>query len=325
VILSRSNGDSFDRALDELRSGGVVAVPTETVYGLAADVRSPGGIAKIFSTKERPSFDPLIVHVSSTSQVYLVAQDFPPLAERLASEFWPGPMTMVLPKRPDLNEAITAGLETVAVRVPDHELTRALIQQLGSPIAAPSANRFGRTSPTTAEHVESEFMGRVKVLDGGPCAVGVESTVISFDEAGKTIRILRPGAVTKELLARFAKVEMAIDDPHAPGHTKHHYMPDIPLVIFSRPRSLDKDSYLRIKSDLKKEVLHPSWISMPSNPVLAARLLYANMRLAARRPGANCLFLEYPLEDRRAGIWAAISDRLMKAATLVIGRAVALN
>ena len=330
MILDGKLSRSFEIALSELESGGVVAIPTETVYGLAADIRSSIGINKIFALKNRPAFDPLIVHVADFASVPLVAREFRPLAQKLADAFWPGPLTMVLPRRNDLNPMITSGLDTVAIRMPAKEITRELIRKLGAPVAAPSANRFGRTSPTSAIHVENEFCDHASalvVLDDGPCAVGIESTVITFESndskqpAGRTVEkilILRPGAVTAEQLARFAPVERVQNSVRSPGHLRHHYMPTIPLVILPNACSPSRSQYELIRMKLKKNVLHPGWMSLPDDPVMAARLLYANMRTAANQPDVNCLFLPFPLQERRSDLWMGISDRIEKAATIII-------
>jgi L-threonylcarbamoyladenylate synthase len=198
--------DSQDliRARDLLRNGDVVAIPTETVYGLAASIASHDGLKKIFALKERPFFDPLIVHVASFEQAKSVVSEFPPLADFLTRWFWPGPLTVVLPKASNIDPVITSGLETVAVRYPAHPLAQDLIRLVGSPLAAPSANKFGRTSPSTASHVRSEFKGSpLLVLDGGPCEVGLESTVLTIaktPEGADQIRILRPGGITAEAI-----------------------------------------------------------------------------------------------------------------------------
>ena len=307
---------SYDIALKELRAGGIVALPTETVYGLAADIRNPQAIAKIFETKMRPEFDPLIVHVSDIADTVRVVENWPPLAQKLAEAFWPGPLTMVLRRRSNINPMITSGLETVAVRLPANLKTRSLIRELGAPVAAPSANRFGHTSPTTAAHVDSEFCGEVLVLDDGPCRVGIESTVIRID--ANKIQILRPGAVTAEDLAQFATVETVKNSVETPGHLQHHYMPAIPLIVLQNVRALAGLTYEHIRCQLQKQILHPAWMELPDDPTLAARLLYANMRTAAALPDVNCLFVTYPFNERRANLWAGISDRLEKAATLIV-------
>lgn len=309
---------SFNLALEQLRSGNVVAIPTETVYGLAADISNPQALHKIFSVKERPFFDPLIVHLSDIEEVASVAEIFPPLAKTLAEKFWPGPLTIVLPKRSDINPIITSGLETVGMRVPRNKITRELIKKLGSPLAAPSANKFGHTSPTTAEHVKNEFSGSVMVLDDGPCEVGVESTVIGFNENFSEIYIYRPGAITKEMLEPFAPVFVKMS-PAAPGQLKHHYMPNLPLVILSTQEHLTVDLYAQLTSALGVHALYPSWMSLSDEPNLAARLLYEKMRNAVTKsPQANCILLRYHLHTSPSGIDAAIVDRLQKAAKIIV-------
>ncbi len=308
--------ESYDVALRELRAGGIVALPTETVYGLAADIRNPQAIIKIFETKMRPEFDPLIVHVGDIADVIRVVDDWPPLAQKLAETFWPGPLTMVLRRQSNINPMITSGLETVAVRLPANPKTRTLIRDLGAPVAAPSANRFGHTSPTTAAHVDAEFSGEILVLDDGPCQVGIESTVIRIN--ADKIQVLRPGAVTAEDLARFAIVETVKGSVETPGHLRHHYMPAIPLVILPNVRALTQPVYDGIRLRLQKTILHPAWMELPDDPVLAARLLYANMRAAAAASDVNCLLLAYPFHKRRANLWAGISDRLEKASTIIV-------
>ncbi|NDF16271.1 threonylcarbamoyl-AMP synthase, partial [bacterium] len=193
----------LERAKARLEGGGVVALPTETVYGLAASIRSEEGIKKIFAIKERPFFDPLIVHISDLEQKKQVISEWPPLADFLAKRFWPGPLTLVLPKHPSLNPLITSGLDTVGVRMPAHPIARQLIEKCGFPLAAPSANKFGKTSPTKAEHVRKGFEKEdLLILDGGQSEVGLESTVVALAREGDkdVVTILRPGAVTFDIL-----------------------------------------------------------------------------------------------------------------------------
>lgn len=318
-------------AVSLLRAGGVVAIPTETVYGLAADITNSQAIEKIFITKQRPFFDPLIVHIAELAQMKSVIAEgiaLPPLVENLAHEFWPGPLTMVLPKNKKLNSMITSGLETVGVRMPKHALTLQLIRDLGQPLAAPSANRFGRSSPTCADHVASEFGDSVPILDGGPCEVGIESTVIGFNRDFSKIQIYRPGAITQIMLRKFAPTETIISPVMAsPGQLLHHYMPDLPLVLLKSNLHLTVDLYELIRSTLNLEYLHPSWMTLTDDPTLAARQLYSRLREAAQKDSANCIILArtvkkpYRASDpdtSNAELEQAISDRLNKAATLVI-------
>lgn len=317
--------DKFElsKARDLLKKGEVVAIPTETVYGLAASIDSVEGLEKVFALKERPFFDPLIVHVASFKQAKSLVDDWPPLADFLARTFWPGPLTLVLPKAAHVNPLITSGLETVAIRMPSHPLALELLE-LAGPLAAPSANKFGRTSPTRAEHVESEFPdAELLILDGGECDVGVESTVAAVDASGDfdAIRVLRPGGVTEEMLSRALerwarKVEITRDSSQAsPGQLKHHYMPKIPLVIVrsQEPESLSAETRLKIQNQLGRPAKKPIELDLSDDARLAARELYSEMRRLAES-GADCIFVR--ARESTHGYWAAIWDRLSRAASL---------
>jgi len=219
-----------------LRQGGLVAFPTETVYGLGANAFDPAAVARIFAAKERPSFDPVIVHVPSPDEVSRVAFADHPRFTTLAERFWPGALTLVLPKRPELPDLVTAGLPAVGVRVPGHEVARALLAAAGVPVAAPSANPFGSVSPTTAAHVLEGLGERVDViLDGGPCRVGVESTVLSLLRDPPLI--LRPGGVTREeleaALGQAVEVRASSARPLSPGQLERHYATRTPLALLA--------------------------------------------------------------------------------------------
>ncbi len=310
------------KAVETLRNGGVVGMPTETVYGLAADIKNPQGIENIFKTKQRPFFDPLIVHISHLIQLKSVVLDFPDLAQFLAEKFWPGPLTMILPKSKYVNPKITSGLETVAVRFPKHPIALKLINKLGNPVAAPSANLFGKTSPTTAEHVRKEFGDDVMVLDGGACEIGLESTVIGFDSNYLLIKIYRPGSITKEMLREALQgyiKEISIfeeQSPVAPGHLKHHYMPSIPLVIIGDHELEDPKLQDEIKIKLNIQTIKPIELVLHNDPAIAARELYHNLRRCGES-GANLIFVREK-KDYQDNLWAAIWDRLRKAASLKI-------
>ena len=226
------------RAAALLREGKLVAFPTETVYGLGADATNPHAVAAIFAAKERPASDPLIVHIADLEQLSSVVAETPPLALKLAGRFWPGPLTLVLPRVSTIPLNVTAGGSTVGVRMPASFVAQKLIRMAGVPVAAPSANRFMRTSPTTAAHVLADLDGRIDcVLDGGPCAVGVESTVLDLTTTPP--RILRPGAVTLEALREVApEIERPLAAgagpvARAPGQMERHYAPRTPLVVFA--------------------------------------------------------------------------------------------
>ncbi len=228
------------RAADLLRRGEVVVFPTETVYGLGADAFQPAALEKIFVAKGRPFSDPLIVHIAEYGTLEELTGSIPEAARQLAHVFWPGPLTLLLPRGPRVPRIVTAGMETVAIRMPSHPIARALIQALGSPIAAPSANRFMHVSPTTAGHALADLRGRVPlILDGGPCPVGVESTILDLSAGVPTI--LRPGGVSLERLrAVLPEVqapggrEVRSEDQaqRAPGQLPMHYAPAIPLLLF---------------------------------------------------------------------------------------------
>ena len=228
-----------------LQKGELVAFPTETVYGLGADARREDSVRAVFAAKGRPADNPLIVHIAEIGQLYDIASEVPEIALRLAEVFWPGPLTMVLPKQEHIPSVTSGGLDTVGIRMPSHPTARALIRESGCPIAAPSANRSGKPSPTTARHVMEDMKGRIAaVLDGGQCTVGVESTVICFDDA-ETIHILRPGLISQEDLTPYA--ERVYVDPAvfsqisadtkvaSPGMKYKHYAPNAKILPIDAP------------------------------------------------------------------------------------------
>ena len=232
---------SVSEAARLLKEGEVVAIPTETVYGLAGNAFEPKALAKIFAAKERPTFDPLIVHIADIAQLTDIAKDIPDSAYKLAEAYWPGPMTIILPKKDCIPDLCTSALPSVAVRFPSHPIAQAIIKESGLPLAAPSANLFKHVSPTTAEHVAAQLADRIAgIVDGGPCSVGVESSIISL--TGEKPTVLRPGAITPEM---FAKVlgDVAIKESTskpgqpmlAPGQCDTHYRPQVPLYYGEIP------------------------------------------------------------------------------------------
>jgi L-threonylcarbamoyladenylate synthase len=323
-MLSIAQSDIF-KARDLLLAGQIIAIPTETVYGLAANIQSEAALRKIFELKERPFFDPLIVHVSSLKQAKTLTTEWSAPVDFLARHFWPGPFTLVLPKADHVNPLITSGLPTVAIRFPRHPLALQLIEAVGIPLAAPSANKFARTSPSSAAHVHSEFPDSgLFVLDGGPCEIGLESTVVQVAETEDhwDVQILRPGAVTQEdlqaALSRWMSAKPAlirkVASENSPGHMPHHYMPSIPLIIvpadFSLPRDLETlNSAVKLNSRIQDARILE--LQLPTDAALAARDLYAQMR----RLSANAEALIVKRDPQKSqGFWDAIWDRLDRAA-----------
>jgi L-threonylcarbamoyladenylate synthase len=242
---------TIERAADLLRAGEVVVFPTETVYGLGADALQMGAVERIFAAKGRPFNDPLIVHIAGEEALEQLVSSIPGQAKLLARAFWPGPLTLILPRSPLVPKLVTAGLETVAVRMPRHPVALALIRAAGSPIAAPSANRFMHVSPTTAQHALADLGGRVPlILDGGPCEVGVESTVLDLCSSAPTI--LRPGGVSLEALRAVlpdVQPPQLIKAPHtsalqSPGQLLTHYAPAVPLLLFDGPQETMRTAML---------------------------------------------------------------------------------
>lgn len=326
---------------EKIKSGDVGAMPTETVYGLAAAISSPEGIAKIFSTKERPFFDPLIVHVCSIEQAKTLTTNWSNVAQALAEAFWPGPLTLVLPKSDLVSDVITSGLPSVGIRMPDHEMALRLIEDVGQPLAAPSANKFGRTSPTEALHVITEFQGKVSVVDGGPCSVGLESTVLLIRPSSSpsempTLSILREGAIRKTQILhelRYMNLNVHFQDSaskhESPGHMKHHYMPSVPLIIVKSDFSKDEllkqiNSHLQLLPNEVEGVkmIRPEKVENYVELILsdeadqAARVLYSELRRLAES-GASCLIFKLK-HVHKTEAFAAIMDRLTKAASLEI-------
>lgn len=310
---------SILKAKEILLNDGVVGIPTETVYGLAASIQSAKGIENIFKTKERPFFDPLIVHVSTISQAKQQASQWFDICDILAHEFWPGPMTMILPKSAAINNMITSGLDSVGIRIPKHKLAIELIETLGHPIAAPSANKFKKTSPTNAQHVRNEFPD-IQVIDGGSCEIGIESTVLGVTQ--NKVQIFRPGMLTKSLLEElFQKHGKKVDieytqSPVAPGHLKHHYMPNLPIVC-SWDNAINDTS---TTTSIPKDILNsPQYWRLPSDPTLAARALYQKFRELDIH-NATCIILELESAYKNQEQWIGVLNRIKKATTYELSK-----
>lgn len=233
VRIVRATQAEIDEAVTALRDGELVAFPTETVYGLGANAQNPAAVQKVFEAKGRPTSHPVIVHIDSPKYLHRWVREVPDVAQALAARFWPGPLTLVLPRNPNVHDIITGGQDTIAVRVPAHPMAQQLLTAFGGGIAAPSANRYGRISPTRAEHVREEFGQAIRVvLDGGESQVGLESTIVACGPAGT--RLLRPGAVTLAQLRQVAGevlVGSADAVPRVPGSAPSHYAPATPMTI----------------------------------------------------------------------------------------------
>jgi L-threonylcarbamoyladenylate synthase len=306
---------SIEQAIKILNAEGVVAVPTETVYGLAARIDSELALNLIFKTKDRPFFDPLIVHVSDLEMIYDYVIKPHEVLIKLAQKFWPGPLTIVFNKNSlKISDLITSGLPTVAIRWPNHKLTESLIQKMNIPIAAPSANPFKKTSPTSAQHVQDYFPD-LAILDGGSCDFGLESTIVKLNSTANGIsvlEILRPGGISKKELEVFlAEESMNISvvenfDAEGPGSMEEHYQPMAPLYLF-----LNKKADLSLAEFKNKKV---QILNLPSDPRTCARLLYKT--LIDESKNADILVLEwnYKSEDPN---WSAIYNRIKKAAKVI--------
>jgi len=282
-----------------IRAGELVAFPTETVYGLGANALDPAAVEKIYAAKRRPATSPLIVHVSSIEMARSLVREWPERAEQLARIFWPGPLTLVLPKQPHVPDRVTAGLDTVGVRMPANPIAQELIREAGVPIAAPSANRFTELSPTTAQHVRDALGDRVAmVLDGGRTTVGIESTVLSL--AGQDAVLLRPGMVTqREIEAVIGPVRVLQDAPEgshsSPGLHARHYSPKTPLILMEAGQPPPSGRGVCLQ--------------MPSDPRAYAAVLYERLHEADAQ-GLDWIAVERPPATAE---WSAIRDRLERA------------
>ncbi|MCC6413998.1 MAG: threonylcarbamoyl-AMP synthase [Saprospiraceae bacterium] len=315
-------GTDFQVAATYLSSGELVAIPTETVYGLAGNALDPAAVVRIFEVKNRPAFDPLIVHISEIGEVERYASDFPPEARKLAENVWPGPLTLLLPKRPLVPDLVTSGLPRVALRVPAHPLTRALLKKLPYPLAAPSANPFGYVSPTTARHVANQLAGKIPyILDGGPCQVGLESTIVGFENGRLTV--YRLGGLSLETLEVLSGVQVHIQlnqssNPAAPGMLKSHYAPQkkLHLTDLANLKNLllpgQKTAVITFihRTDLPQEVFQMP-LSENGDMAEAAQNLFSVLR-TLDAGDADVLFAELAPDH---GLGRAINDRLRRAAS----------
>lgn len=327
--------DSIVQAVEALKGGGVVAFPTETVYGLGADATNLKAVRKVFSIKGRPATNPVIVHVADAEIAKRYASSWPESATKLAEKFWPGPLTLILPKTDAIVTAATAGRKTVGLRAPDHPVAQELLRQFDGPVIGPSANRSSRVSPTTADHVREEMGNKIDlVLDGGPCKVGIESTVLDLSVTPP--KILRPGAIFKwQIEAVIGPVEMfegsvaAGTSAPGPGMQGAHYAPITPTYRFDTARAQkvadwciknpDKAAIILRLGPVKSDDPIPLALSMNQRQVIMpkqaadyARQMYAALRHADRQNPA-AMWVEMPGDDPQ---WLAVRDRLMRATRL---------
>jgi len=303
------------RAARILRSGGLVAFPTETVYGLGADASSASAMAKLYAVKRRPADHPVIVHFASADAAFGWACEVPESARKLAKAFWPGPLTLVLKRSQKAQDFVTGGQDTVGLRLPSHPVARELLELFGRGVAAPSANRFGRVSPTTAAHVRDDLGGDVDlVLEGGPTEVGIESTIV--DLSGGSPVLLRPGRITKAELESALEgpvLEKGAASPRHSGGLERHYAPRTPARLVP---SYDLDKQIaRLKENVavlafsRPDERVDYWLRMPRDPQAYAQKLYAALR-ELDTAGCDEILIEAPPE---APEWAAVGDRLKRA------------
>lgn len=310
----------LERAAEILRAGGLVAFPTETVYGLGALALEPAAVRRIFEAKGRPARNPLIVHVSSVEQARRVTAAWPEAAQRLADRFWPGPLTLVLPRAAIVPPEVTGGLEAVGVRLPGHPLARALIERVGAPLAAPSANLYTGVSPTSAAHVAKGLAGRIDaILDGGETTVGIESTVL--DLSGDRPTLLRPGAVAaaeiEEVIGPVERVGGEIEAAlPSPGLARRHYAPRARVLLLTAQELGARASGAGPRVGVMALQPPPPrraatrWVAMPDEPRAYARQLYRTLH-AMEDAGVEELWIEWPPEEAE---WEGVRDRLRRAA-----------
>lgn len=324
VRIVRATQVEIETAVQALRDGELVAFPTETVYGLGANAQNPAAVAKIFEAKGRPKNHPVIVHLDTPRFLHRWVSEVPDVAMKLAEKFWPGPLTMVMKRGPNVHDIVTGGQDTVAIRVPSHPMAQQLLTAFGGGIAAPSANKYGRMSPTRPEHVRDELGDAVKVvLDGGESQIGLESTIVSVD--GPSVRLLRPGAVTAaQLRTVVSELLMGpdLESPRVPGSTPSHYAPVTPLIIVPAGE-IDAQAAALSEGGKRIAVLaqrlplkshkYVTWINAGRRPEQFAHDLYANLRTLDKAGCQKILVQDVPQDEK----WDAIRDRLIRAASSI--------
>jgi L-threonylcarbamoyladenylate synthase len=314
----RASQSDIEKAVETLRAGDLVVFPTETVYGLGANASNPAAVRKIFEVKGRPADHPVIVHLDNPRYLHRWVSEVPPAAERLAAMFWPGPLTLILPKAESVNDIVTGGQHSIGIRIPSHPMALQLLNAFGGGIAAPSANRYGRLSPTKPEHVRDELGDAVQViLDGGDSPIGLESTIVSC--LNNEVRMLRPGFITRSQIAQVVGDLVAGGvAPRVPGDRVLHYAPSTPLEIVpsddleARAGEVvarqEKVAVLAMRPPLHTK-RYITWINAGKKPDTYAHNLYSHLRTLDRAGCVRILVQELPQDER----WAAILDRLQRA------------
>lgn len=307
--------EEVHRAAEILRAGGLVAFPTETVYGLGADASSAKAVARLYAAKGRPADHPVIIHFSSPEKAFDWAREIPEAARKLAAKFWPGPLTLILKRSGLAKDFVTGGQDSVGLRVPSHPVAQALLRAFGGGVAAPSANEFGRVSATTAQHVRGDLASKVDlVLEGGPSDVGIESTIVDLTSG---VVLLRPGGISREEIERLLNIKVQSPDAFSPRHSgglARHYAPKTPALLVP-PHELDAaiarhGARVAVLAFSRPDERVDYWIRMPKDPQAYAQRLYAALR---ELDGAGCetILIESPPETPP---WTAIRDRLSRAA-----------
>ncbi len=316
--MVRATQTEIEKAVETLRAGDLVVFPTETVYGLGANAANPAAVRKIFEVKGRPADHPVIVHLDDPRYLHRWVSDVPPAAERLANMFWPGPLTLILPKADNVNEIVTGGQDSIGIRIPSHPMAQQLLTAFGGGIAAPSANRYGHLSPTKPEHVRDELGDAVHVLlDGGDSPIGLESTIVSC--LNNEVRLLRPGFITRSQVTQVVgELTVGGSAPRAPGDRAQHYAPSTPLEIVATDdlevragefvARQEKVAVLAMRPPLHT-TRYMTWINAGKKPDQYAHNLYNHLRTLDRAGCVRILVQELPQDER----WAAILDRLQRA------------
>jgi L-threonylcarbamoyladenylate synthase len=316
--------------VEALRAGDLVVFPTETVYGLGANASDPAAVRKIFQVKGRPADHPVIVHLDNPRYLHRWVSNMPAAAEKLAARFWPGPLTLILPKAEKVNDIVTGGQDSIGIRVPSHPIAQQLLTAFGGGIAAPSANRFGRLSPTKPEHVRDELGTAIQViLDGGESPIGLESTIVSC--LGNEARLLRPGFITRSQLEQVVgKLAVGGVVPRVSGDRRLHYAPSTPLAIVASDdleryagefvARQEKVAVLAMRPPLDTQ-RNMTWINAGKKPDAYAHNLYNHLRTLDSAGCARILVQELPADER----WAAILDRLQRASGIEDGDSLELS